>query len=163
MFIRYFLELERPFDEIEVTLLDDPGEWLPGIAVKTSALTDSLLAEVGFGIQHTRIEKRVLVTVHPPITFPTRLILPIEWRPASGQGLFPKLLADIEVAPLGTRRTHLSISARYDPPLGLVGRTLDRAMLHRIAELTVKDFLDRTAVALAAASAVPAVETPGSR
>jgi hypothetical protein len=156
MFLRYFVEVDRPFDEVEVTLLDDPQRWIPGLASKAGALSDSLLAEVGFGSNGARVEKRVLLTVHDPIAFPTRLLLPIEWRPSSAQSLFPELHADLEIAPLGPRRTHLSISARYDPPLGLVGRTLDRAMLHRVAELTVKDFLDRTAVALFAGSVVAA-------
>ena len=37
----------------------------------------------------------------------------------------------------------LSVSARYRTPMGAVGRMLDRALLHRVAEATVKDFLDR--------------------
>ena len=40
-------------------------------------------------------------------------------------------------------RCQLAISARYDPPLGAVGRAIDRALLARVAEATVKDFLDR--------------------
>lgn len=35
------------------------------------------------------------------------------------------------------------MSARYVPPLGAVGRAMDRAVLFRIAEATLKDFLDR--------------------
>lgn len=159
MFIRYFVEIDRPFDEVEVTLLDDPQRWIPGLASKAGALTDALLAEVGFGTQRTRVEKRVFLEVHPPISFPSRLLLPIEWRPSSAQTLFPELHADIEIAPIGPRRTHLSISARYEPPLGLVGRTLDRAMLHRVAELTVKDFVDRAAAILAAPTDDRKVET----
>ena len=57
----------------------------------------------------------------------------------------PSLDADIEVGELGPERTQLSISARYTPPLGSLGRVLDRALLHRVAEATVKDFLDRVA------------------
>ena len=150
MFIRYFVEIDRPFDEVEATLLADPARWIPGLASKAGALTDALLAEVGFGTQRTRVEKKVFLEVHEPIAFPSRLLLPIRWRPSSAQGFFPELNADLEIAPIGPRRTHFSISARYEPPLGLVGRTLDKAMLHRVAELTVKDFLDRTAIALAA-------------
>ena len=37
------------------------------------------------------------------------------------------------------------MSARYVPPFGAVGRALDRALLSRVAEATVKDFLDRVA------------------
>ncbi len=63
-------------------------------------------------------------------------------------GLFPELDADLEVAPLGSHQTQLSMSARYVPPLGLVGRVIDRAVLHRVAEATLKDFLDQVAEAL---------------
>jgi hypothetical protein len=153
MFIRYFVEIDQPYDIVEVTLLDDPQRWIPGLASKAGAMSDALLAEVGFGTNGTRVEKKVLLRVHPPITFPSRLLLPIQWRPSSAHGLFPELHADLEIAPMGPRRTHLSISARYEPPLGVLGRTLDRAMLHRVAELTVKDFLDRTAAALSDAAA----------
>jgi hypothetical protein len=44
---------------------------------------------------------------------------------------------------VGEQRTRLAISARYRPPLGAVGRAADRVLLHRVAEATVKDFLDR--------------------
>ena len=44
--------------------------------------------------------------------------------------------------------TQLSISARYVPPLGALGSAIDRALLHRVAEATMKDFLDRVATAL---------------
>jgi hypothetical protein len=81
---------------------------------------------------------------------PSRTILPLRWRAAGGQGRFPALDADLEVAPLGASATQLSISARYVPPMGAVGRAMDRALLHRVAEATVKDFLDRVADALLA-------------
>jgi len=152
MFIRYFVEIDHPYEVVEATLLDDPQRWIPGLASKAGALSDALLAEVGFGSEKTRVEKKVFLEVHEPIAFPSRMLLPIEWRPSSAHGLFPELLADLEIAPMGSKRTHLSISARYDPPLGMVGRTLDRAMLHRVAELTVKDFLDRTASTLTEAA-----------
>jgi hypothetical protein len=37
------------------------------------------------------------------------------------------------------------MSARYVPPFGVVGRAMDRAVLSRVAEATLKDFLDRVA------------------
>jgi hypothetical protein len=41
------------------------------------------------------------------------------------------------------------MSARYRPPLGMIGRALDKALMHRVAEATVKDFLDRVGERLA--------------
>ena len=72
--------------------------------------------------------------------------------------MFPQLDADIEVAALGAHRTQLSISARYRPPMGTVGRVLDRAMLHRVAEATIKDFLDGVAEAHPSATSPPPPE-----
>ena len=54
----------------------------------------------------------------------------------------------IEVGSLGEERTQLAISARYRPPLGVVGRAVDRVLLHRVAEATLKDFLDRLGAAI---------------
>ena len=61
------------------------------------------------------------------------------------------LEAELEFASLGTELTQLSLSGRYQPPLGLIGRTIDRALLSRVAEATIKDFLDRLARAIEAA------------
>ena len=45
-------------------------------------------------------------------------------------------------------RTQLAMTARYTPPFGLLGRVADRGLLHRVAEATVKDFVDRVGEAL---------------
>ena len=49
--------------------------------------------------------------------------------------------------------TQLSLSGRYQPPLGLIGRTIDKALFSRVAEATIKDFIDRLARAIEAAVA----------
>lgn len=76
--------------------------------------------------------------------------LPLTWERIGMEGLLPRLEADLEVGPLGGGRTQLAISARYRPPLGAVGRAVDRVLLHRVAEATVKDFLDRVGAAIMA-------------
>ena len=35
------------------------------------------------------------------------------------------------------------MSARYVPPLGSLGRAIDRTVLFRVAEATIKNFLDQ--------------------
>jgi hypothetical protein len=42
----------------------------------------------------------------------------------------------------------LCSSARYQPPLGLLGSAADRALLHRVAEATIRDFVQRLAQAI---------------
>lgn len=150
MFVRYYAEVDRPFEELRSVMLDGPERWLPGLATDASHRSELLLAEVGFGRESTRVEKRVLIEFRQPMEFPSRLRLPMEWRPLSARNLFPKLEGDLEIAPLGPKRTHLSLSATYRPPLGIVGQALDRSLLHRVAEATVKDFVDRIAAAFRA-------------
>lgn len=148
MFVRYYLELALPFEDVERALLADPGAWVPGLARDAEQRGERLLAEVGFTVAETRIDKRVEIELGNPHRMPTKTILPMSWRAAGAESLFPALDADLEVAGLGPNRTQLSISARYRPPMGALGRVLDRALLHRVAEATIKDFLDRVGEAL---------------
>ncbi len=143
MFVRYFIELPIPLADVEEALLRAPQDWIPGIAKDAEDRGEDLLAEVGFGQNGSRVSRQVILELRDPMRFPSRTILPVSWRAAEHEALFPKLDADIEVASLGAVRTQLSASARYRPPLGLVGRAIDRTLLHRVAEATVKDFVDR--------------------
>ncbi|HEX9410276.1 MAG TPA: hypothetical protein VF986_01070 [Actinomycetota bacterium] len=152
MFIRYFIEIPRPMAEVEAELLESPGDWSTEPARDAEARGEELLAQVGFGPPRARIAKRVELQFGEAVRFPSKTILPMSWKPAGLESLFPRLEADIELGELGPERTQLSISARYTPPLGSLGRVLDRALLHRVAEATVKDFLDRAGQIL---SAVP--------
>ena len=74
---------------------------------------------------------------------PDRTTIPVGWSASGPAGMFPALDADIEVAELEDGRCQLAISARYEPPLGAVGRAIDRTLLARVAEATLKDFLDQ--------------------
>lgn len=147
MFARYFVELPIDAAHVESILTRDPHAWLPGIAVAANRRGDDLLAEVGFG-EEPRISRTVAIDLAPLQRMPSKSVLPLRWKAAGAAGLFPELDADLEIAPLGAR-TQLAFSARYVPPLGALGRAIDRAVLSRVAEATIKDFLDRVADAIA--------------
>jgi hypothetical protein len=148
MFVRYYVEIPHPPDEVEAALLDAPAGWLSMLAGEADQRGDGLLAEVGVGPLGPRLGRRVTVSVGEPLHYPAKTLLPFTWRPTSGNGLLPDLDGDIELGSLGPGRTQLALSARYRPPLGTLGRSVDRVLLHRVAEATVKDFLDRVADAL---------------
>jgi hypothetical protein len=150
MFARYYLELPLPFEEVQETLLNRPQDWVPGLAEGAEERSDRLLAEVGFGSPGRRVGKRVAIELSRPFFLASKTILPITWHATGPESLFPSLEADLEVAQLSQNRTQLSVSARYRPPLGALGRAIDKAMLHRVAEATIKDFLDRTGEAIQA-------------
>lgn len=142
MFVRYYLDLAVRFDQAEAALLEEPADWVPGLLRDAEDRGQRLLAEVGFALETRRVEKEVEISVGSPYRIPSKTLLPMTWKATAAERLFPQLDADIEVAALGAKRTQLSISARYRPPMGVIGRALDRALLHRVAEATIKDFLD---------------------
>ena len=96
----------------------------------------------------------------PPFATGSKFVFPLRWAASGGADLFPSLDADLEVAPIRPGRTQLAMSARYVPPFGTVGRVIDRAVLSRVAEATLKDFLDRVADAIMGSRAVPSPAEP---
>ena len=144
MFARYFVEIAIDPGMVEAALLDDPQTWLPGLATDANERGDGLLAAVGFG-EKVRVRRVVRITLGEPIRASTKTVVPLVWTASGGAGIFPEMQADLEIAPLAPGRCQLAMSARYAPPLGVMGRALDRAVLFRVAEATIKDFLDRLA------------------
>ena len=151
MFARYYVELPIAPGDVELALARDPRLWLPGLAEQANHCGDVLLADVGFG-ETIRIQRTVRVELGRPIRSGSKVIFPLRWAASGPAGLFPSLDADLDVAPLGDGRTQLAMSARYVPPLGGVGRVIDRAVLSRVAEATLKDFLDRLGATIMAAT-----------
>ena len=143
MLIRYFGEIASPFEVVEHAILRAPDAWMPRLARDSEREGGALLTEVGVRAEGERSEQRAEVKFGEALRLPAKTILPMRWKPSSAWPLFPELEADLEVASLGPSRTQLSVNARYTPPLGRLGSVIDRALLHRVAEATVKDFLDR--------------------
>ena len=161
MFARYFVELPIPADDVEHALSRDPRGWIPGLAEQANFVGDRLLADVGVG-GAIGLHRKVIIELGPMVHATSKSFFPLRWTASGHPGLFPALDADIEVAPMGPDRAQLAMSARYVPPLGAVGRTIDRALLSRVAEATVKDFLDRVADAIMSERAAPRPGTNGS-
>ncbi len=74
--------------------------------------------------------------------------LALRWEAIGpGGGLFPVLDADLTLAPAGAG-ARLTLAGAYRPPLGPLGQALDRAILHRVAVATIRNFLVEVAAQL---------------
>jgi hypothetical protein len=162
MFVRYYVEMLRPTGPVADALLHRPEAWMPALAEDAERRQGQLMSQVGLTLDGHRVEKAVEVTLGEAVPLGDKSILPISWRAAAAESLFPVMEADLEVAPLGPERTMLAMSARYRPPMGAFGRAIDRTILHRVAEATIKDFLDRVAIALEALVPSPDVASVGA-
>lgn len=146
VFVYYFVYVDRPFRKVEGELLDrleELGAW----ASEAYRDGEDIRARMAFG-KVPLLAKEVSLNAGEPIRAHAHTTVPLMWDATGSPGLFPRMLADLVVAPLGSTRAQLTFRGSYDPPLGPIGEMLDRALLHRVAEASVKAFMDRIASAL---------------
>jgi hypothetical protein len=149
MVVRYFIEVPLPAGQVEQALLESPAGWLSAIAGVAQERGDGLLVEVGVGPMEARLRRRVSMRLGEPVRFPSMTSVPSPGSRSAWKASSPASTPTSSSAPLGEDRTQLAISARYQPPLGVVGHALDRVLLHRVAGATLKDFLDRVGQVIA--------------
>lgn len=143
MFLRSHVVVARPAEEVEVAMVAGAKNWFPEIAAKANGNGQKLLAELGFDVGKRRVGRQIAVEIGAAKVTAGLIYMPIRWRAASESGIFPTLDGELEIGALGTSRTQLALSANYEPPLVFIGKLADRAVLHRVAEVTVHDFLVR--------------------
>jgi hypothetical protein len=79
-----------------------------------------------------------------------RVGLALRWEVrGAGGSLFPVLDADLVLTPAAENKTMLTLAGTYRPALGGLGAEVDRLILHRVAEATIRNFLNRVASAIA--------------
>jgi hypothetical protein len=154
VFVYYFVHLDRPFGEARTQLLEVLSG-LDGMAAAAYREGEEIRARIGVGAESLALAKTVRLEVGEPVGEEETMLLPIVWEATGTPGLFPRMEAEVVLAALGPNLTQLSLRGSYRPPLRALGRVLDRALLHRVAEASVKGFVDRVARTIEGAS-VPA-------
>jgi hypothetical protein len=149
MLVRYYVELPFEADAVEAALSREPRAWLPEVVRASNRRGLEMILRVGLNVARQRVDHAVIVTVSNPQRIGDTCMIPMSWRPTSEQALLPSLEGDLEISTLTDDTCQLAISASYRPPLGWAGALSDRALMRRVAELTVKDFLDRVATGVA--------------
>jgi hypothetical protein len=76
------------------------------------------------------------------------VLVAFSWRSSGLASLFPSFDADVEVAPFGPDQTMVAVRGRYEPPGGALGAHANQLLLHRLAESTVRAFLDGMCTAI---------------
>jgi hypothetical protein len=135
-------------------ILADHGEWLAPLATAAAGEGEALRLRIGPLEALPMLSKTVSVRVGQPIARGEITVVPLTWEATNTPGLFPVLSADLEVAALGDEFTQLTLQGRYDPPLGSLGQRIDRLLMHRIAEASVRSFLSHLAERLASLEGV---------
>jgi hypothetical protein len=145
MFVHYETEVSLPMAEVEREL-DAFRSHLVSLAPLAYLDGEELRAKVGPG--GPNLAKQVRLEIWPSQIHRSGLIYPIRWSAVGAESLFPHLTADLIVSHLGLDRTKIVIDGTYQPPLGHLGRIVDRVLLRRVAEATVKGWMDTLADSL---------------
>jgi hypothetical protein len=122
------------------------AEGLQGVSESAFSEGQHLLVRAGV----RGVSKEVQVQVLPAYVHGDAMVLPLRWVATGPTGaMFPQLDANLEIAWSSPTESVLRLAGTYRPPMGMVGNTLDRVLLHRVAEATSRALIHRLANALA--------------
>jgi len=162
MFVGHEVTLDASFPAARAGLVKlTRGGWLTDASGDAYAEGLAGLARVGPFGDVMGASKLVRVLMLEPVDRGGSLTLTLRWEATGVMGrLFPVLDANIVLMPAGDSACQLALAGAYRPPLAGVGAGLDRVLLHRAADATVRSLLRRIAETIAAGQvAVPAAET----
>lgn len=157
MILHDFVTVDLPATEVCRAVLDGTA-LLAESASSAYARGESLRMRVGPAGSRSGFAKTVELAVGEPIARDDSVTIPLMWEVAGAAGLFPRLDASLEIAPVSADLTQITLFGRYDPPLGRLGEGLDRLVLHRLAENTIAMFLAEVAERITASFATPGRE-----
>ncbi len=132
MFVEQSLHIDHPVESVKAILATGPHAWF-------AHLDDSGEAEVGPQVAGISVRKKVAVEVGPLVTTGDWTEIPVTWKATFIEKLFPVMTGKVELAPLDARTTKLTVCGMYEPPFGPLGKQVDDAFMHLVAEATVAD------------------------
>lgn len=148
-----------PYDEVRERLTGDAlGVFRDATKVaaeRANSLASELRVNIG-GIEvgtDIAIEVKSLEEVPASGRSPAKTKLELEWEAAAMPRLFPLMRAELFIYPLTATETQLDLDGRYEPPLGVLGGVMDSVVGHRIAEVSVHQFIKDVAAYLRAEQA----------
>lgn len=147
MFTYYYVLIERSLDDVEERFNSFFGRF-NSWAEAAYREGEDLRASISVGLGSASVAKAVRMQVGDPVRADKESIVPIVWEATGPTALFPTMTGKLILAAVGPDLTQLAFRGDYDPPLGAIGRVLDKVLMHRLAESSVKGFVDRVADAL---------------
>lgn len=146
MFTRHSVHIAQPVAALTEAMLSGPPKWFLNLGAKETST-------VGLHVAGIPVRKKVVVKLGEPVKTATWTVIPLEWEATFPQKLFPVMTGKIELAPVDKDETRLTVSGMYEPPLGPIGRELDEALMHKVAEATVKELAESIAKRLEGSAA----------
>jgi hypothetical protein len=132
MYIQHSVHINRPVEQCSAALERGPRTWFPRLQAGNASA-------VGLRVAGISVRKRVTVQLGEPETKGAWTNVPISWKATFPEQLFPVLVGRLELIPVDPGVTRLTVSGMYEPPLGRLGALIDDAVMHSVAEATVRE------------------------
>jgi hypothetical protein len=162
MLVSDFVQIDHPFDDVRDELVAAGPDWLGDLLIAAYEEGEQLSLRVSSAIGPIRLSKRVSAELGELVLKSDRVTQPLRWRAAGATGLFPAMVAELEFTPMGTSMTSISFMGRYVPPLGPLGREVDRMLLHRLAQASVRALLSHVVERFAGGDGQPRLRVTGT-
>jgi hypothetical protein len=144
VFIRHTVHVNHPVAACTEALMIGPRKWFPRLGSKD-------VGSVSVHIAGVPVRKRVVVSIGEPVKTSTWTVVPLDWKATFPEHLFPKMTGRVELAPVEKAVSRLTVSGMYEPPLGKLGKQLDKTVMRGIADATVKELAESIADRISAA------------
>lgn len=143
VFVQHSVHIDSPVEAVSASLAAGPGKWLPRFDGPEHANVGPQIAGLGF-------RKKVVIEIGEPLIAGDWITVPVTWQATFIKGLFPVMTGKVELVPVDPHTTRLTVSGMYQPPLGGLGKQLDDALMHKVAEATVRDLAESIAMRIEA-------------
>ena len=150
MFVQDFKIVDRPYEEAAAALATGAGAVLEEALRATRREAERLKAGIGHAGWPPVLSADLELRTGPVRDRDDAMLVAFGWESPREASLLPRLDADLEVAPFGAQATALALRGRYEPLGGILAQSLDRVLLHRLAEATMRSFLDAISLGLTA-------------
>jgi hypothetical protein len=138
--------VNQPYETVAAALRADPNAVFERATKTAAAQADTHRVELRAKLGMIDVAADVVVEIEELAVPQTKFDLPctklaIRWRAAHRSELFPAFAATLSIFPLTPTETQLELTGYYVPPLGVLGDVLDAVAMHRIAEVSVQNFV----------------------
>jgi hypothetical protein len=146
--LRCYEYVNRPYDSVRTLLHGAPLELLNRATASAGARAKEVAGSLQIALAGVELGVKVKIRVHSvedgegvaglsPVTRVT-----LGWEAEHAPSLFPLMSARLSAWPLTSTETQIELEGDYTPPFGPLGKVVDAAIGHRIAEASVRRFVE---------------------
>lgn len=157
MFVDIATSVSLPESRVAELLITHSME-MEGLGAAAYRHGEELRSRVGPG---GPMAKEIVISLDQPTMSRRGVVIPLRWRATGAEALFPSLDGELVVEPVDPDSCTLRLRATYRPPLGPLGKLVDRILLTRLARATVEDWMEKITTWLESVDVASSAEGKG--